>query len=66
MYNCISVQGRRTGCITVYVFRVGGQDVEGPAQDAPVMRSDDFTSAELPMEHREGELELPDVFSIPR
>ncbi len=48
------------------MFRVGGQDVEGPAQDAPVMRSDDFTSAELPMEHREGELELPDVFSIPR
>ena len=28
MYNCIYVQGRRTGFITVYVFKVGGQNVK--------------------------------------
>ena len=48
------------------MFRVDGQDLEGPGQDALLMRSEDFSSEELPMEHREGELVLPDIFSIPR
>jgi len=46
--------------------RKGRQDLEGSGYDALVMRSEDLSSAEMPMEHRSGSLFLPDVFSIPR
>eukprot|EP00088_Acartia_fossae_P065663 TRINITY_DN8100_c0_g1_i12.p1 TRINITY_DN8100_c0_g1~~TRINITY_DN8100_c0_g1_i12.p1 ORF type:complete len:906 (-),score=174.16 TRINITY_DN8100_c0_g1_i12:91-2808(-) len=48
------------------IVRGAPQGLQGPGRGAPIMRSDEFTAAELPMEHRMVGTLLPDVFNIPR